>query len=351
MTQSYKHTGQNSVINLKDKSQDQRRESNQSSDRIYKEETEKIAKENSIGFEDAYDDSAILEGKIKQQMQKEGKNISDRSDEANPVRPISNNNTEHLNPTIEQLSTMSRRQNADASTNTIIISNDIDALQEKAESAERPYVKKKTVATTTIQNLTPKKSNEMLIEDSVSSLVHDLEKDPKFLNDLSTLIGEKFINSSPGIFDTINMNHQTNQKNEIIKNLLSQYIKSCAISKTNTIDQVSKDEIENFVQDSHKKKQQKFKDGKLKTEDYTLIKNMSNPDNQKNTNNFTIDKNSIKHKIKKAKLRSACIRDESSNSIGANGSRNDLIRDKDEKFDFSKDNIHIDRHMNSFLDD
>jgi hypothetical protein len=343
VTQSYKHTGQNSVINLKDKSQEQRRESNQSSDRIYKEEVEKMAKESSIGFEDAYDDSAILEGKFKQQVQKEGKNISDRSDEANPVRPISNNNTEHLNPTIDQLSTMSRRQNADASTNTIIISNDIDALQEKAE---RPCIKKKTVATTTIQSLSPKKSNEMLIEDSVTSLVHDLERDPKFLNDLSTLIGEKFINSSPGIFDTINLNHQTNRKNEIIKNLLSQYIKSCAISKTNTIEQISKEDIENFVQDSHKKKQQKFK-----TEDYTLIKNMSNPENQRNVNNFTIDKNSIKHKIKKAKLRSACNRDESSNSIGATGSKNDLSKDKDEKFDFSKDNIHIDRHMNSFLDD
>jgi hypothetical protein len=358
VTQSFKHTEQNSVVNLKDKSQEQRRESNQSSDRIYMDDFDKVVKENSIGFEDAYDDSAVLEGKFKQQMQKDGKknqeeskNISDRSDEVNPIRPISNNNTEHLNPTIDHPSAVNMIHNADASTNTIIISNDIDVLQEKAESAERPNVKRSSVATSTFQNLTPKKSNEMLIDDSVISLVHDLEKDPKFLNDLSALIGEKFMHISPGIFDTSNVSEQITQKNEIIKNLLSQYIKSRAISKTNTIDQISKDELESYIQNSHKKKQ-KAKDALFKAEDYKLIRNMNNPENHRNINNFMVDKSSMKHKIKKTKLKSSSNnREDSSHSTGATGSKNELSKDKDDRIDFSKDNIHIDKNMNSFLDE
>lgn len=47
---------------------------------------------------------------------------------------------------------------------------------------------------------------------------------------------------------------------------------------------------------------------------------------------------------------SSCNRDDSSNSTGATGSKLDHSRDKDEKH-MVKENIQMDRHMNSFLDD
>jgi hypothetical protein len=45
-----------------------------------------------------------------------------------------------------------------------------------------------------MQNISSSKSREMLIEDPVSSIINDLEKDSKFVNDISTLIKEKLTN-------------------------------------------------------------------------------------------------------------------------------------------------------------
>ena len=263
VTQSYKHTGQNSVVNLKDKDLEIRRESNQSSSRDNLNEIERLINDNSHSFEDAYDDSAILEDKVKQMHERSERKKSEEMkvqveqevedvEEQNPTRPISNNNAEHLNPTIEQPSTVSRRQNVDASTNTIIISTDIDAMKEKADSVERrekPPITKHA-ATSPGQKVSPQVSKEMLIEDSVNSVFNDLEKDPQFLNDLSNLIGEKLVNSDNKIFENKNMSAQVTQKNEIIKSVITNYIKSCAISQNNTIDEIPKEDIEHFIQNS-----------------------------------------------------------------------------------------------------
>jgi hypothetical protein len=205
VTQSIKHTGQNSVVNLKERNDCQRRESVKSSGRLPQEDVNKLVAENSIRFEDAYDDSAMVEAcaktappesrKGKQEDNKSNADLSHKMSN-NQTRHLSNNNVDHLNPSIEQPSSQPRIQNADASTNTIIFSSDIDMLQEKAESLERPPIQRRTVATSTLQNMSPNKSKEILIEDPVASIVGELEKDTKFVHDLSTLIGEKFVEVS-----------------------------------------------------------------------------------------------------------------------------------------------------------
>ena len=149
-----------------------------------------------MGFEDAYDDSAILEGKIKnckiiQKNNKieENKNNSEEGSE-NKNRPISNNDTEHLNPSQDYFSVKEMIQNIDVSTNTNILSNDIDKLQEKADRyVEMPL--KKSIATNTSKNSTPIVNEKMNIKDPLNYIMDDLEKDPQFINELSVIIGER----------------------------------------------------------------------------------------------------------------------------------------------------------------
>ena len=162
VTQSYKHTGQNSVVNLKDKNMEMQKESVKSTVRN-KEEEEK-ARKSSQGFEDAYDDSAILEDKIKKMQNNSKKNYTEdnKAVEDSPEnwnRPISNNNTEHLNPSIDQISTRDKKKNVDASTNTVIVSNDIELMQEKAETIIRK-ADSKNIATNTSERITPRLKEE-----------------------------------------------------------------------------------------------------------------------------------------------------------------------------------------------
>lgn len=142
---------------------------------------EQMEGENTNTIEDAYDDSkAVFD---RQRVNSDPKRVKgdtgsqgEKQDvEGNPVRFISNNNMDHLNPTIEQPS-VSRRQIADASTNTIIFSNDIDALQERAESAERAPKSQKSVATNTLNDQSPRPPKDLFVEDAITSIIHELEQ-------------------------------------------------------------------------------------------------------------------------------------------------------------------------------
>lgn len=151
-------------------------------------------------YEDAYDDSAIIDQKQKpgsnQTTQKleveESKQSLNDYEEVRTLQPnlVSNNNLDHLNQSIEQNNSACHVQNADASTNTIIVSNDIDILQEIAENVER-IKQQKTVSTNTIPQLSPNMSTDILDKDPIAQVVIELEKSQQFMQELSSLIGSK----------------------------------------------------------------------------------------------------------------------------------------------------------------
>lgn len=207
ITQSYKHTGQNSVVNLKDRNIENKRESTRNSERA-REEDEKVMKESSVNFEDAYDDSAIVEGQIRkvQSLPKavskyeESKNSTDSVVECHN-KPISNNDTEHLNPSNDYSSHRERRMNVDATTNTEIGSDDIDQLQTKLESYTKGP-KMSSVGINTSNYQTPRIKKEAVGNDPISTVMEDLEKDPKFIHELSAIIGERLRTKPTSLLQT-----------------------------------------------------------------------------------------------------------------------------------------------------
>ena len=348
VSQSNKHTGQNSVVNLKDRIANSKKESNRSSVRMQSEK-----------FEDAYDDSAMMDTKIKQTnnqaIQKfdteEAKQILNDYEEARTLQPnlISNNNLDHLNQSIEQNNSACLIQNADASTNTIIVSNDIDLLQGIAENFEKTKLQK-TASTNTIPILSPEKSIEKLENDKFTQIVGELEKNQQFMQELSSLISTK-------ISEIINIKGQINidevdgkmdsQNVNFLKHFLSKIMVGNSIMERNPTE-----ESESAIQISGKKSRSKEHKNK-KGDEYNHPQNsfQTTQDKLNNINPVVIEKNNIKNKVKsqKAKIKSSsCNRDESSNSAG--GNKHDQSKERDEKQN-QKDAFQIDRHMNSFLDD
>lgn len=348
VTQSMKHTEQNSVVNLKDRSSINMKESNRSSVRMPNDK-----------FEDAYDDSAIVEQKAKfsnnQTTQKaaaeESKKGMNDYDETNANQHISNNNTDHLNSSIEQNCSAIIVQNADASTNTIIVSNDIEILQGIADSREA-VKERRSISTNTINNLTPKRSDEQSNTDPIFMLVNDLEKDAKFISELSRIIDVKISeikSEKVGAKSPESVSDYETKKNEIINNILSKYFKSGGMQK-NSLAVNETEESDSIVQTSGTKPASKGSKY-VKHEEHTRPHNsfQTTQDNINNLQLMVSEKVLMKSKVKnKPKLKSSsCNRDESSSSAGG---KLEHSRDREDKQPV-KETVHIDRHMNSFLDD
>jgi len=152
----------------------------------------------------------------------------------------------------------------------------------------------------------------------LTSVIKDLPKDPKFINELSEIIGEKLKQKSMSMMQT---------------------------KAKNTIEDSPKEKSNrepNTAKSWGKKQKSKIEEGDYNSHDEIL---------EEKNHNFVVDKTSIKHKIKKAKIKSSsCNREASAHSTGATRSKLDYSRDKDER-SFTKDTAVIDKHLNSFLDE
>ncbi|CAI2377629.1 unnamed protein product [Moneuplotes crassus] len=309
ITQSNKHTGQNSVVNLKDRNIENKRESNRNSERA-KEEDEKVIKETSVNFEDAYDDSAIIEGQIRksQGLSKTGSKYEESKNSLDSVvechnKPISNNDTEHLNPSNDYSSHRERRMNVDATTNTEIGSEDITQLQSKLESLKKgPKVSSIGINTNNYQTPRIKKGTDG--NDPITMVMEDLEKDPKFIHELSAIIGERLRTKPASLLQT---------------------------RGNNTIEESSNEQI--LDENSHR----------IDTENSRV--NQSEILESKN-HNFIVDKANIKQTLKKVQMKSSsCNRDEVSKEA-----RSKALDPRDENLGPKETSI-IEKHMNNFLDE
>jgi hypothetical protein len=187
VTQSIKHTQQNSVVaieppGLVKDNWIKKKDSSRNPGKHLKEDGSKMEGENTHEFEDAYDDSKIMERskEILAAKIEEQKNMHYQTEKAKETNVVQSRN--HNSNT--QMSWVPKVQNIDVGINT-------DDVEEAQPEPMKPEVLKRTVSTNTIQNVLQSKSSEMLIEDPINSLVNDLEQDENFIQTLSTLVREK----------------------------------------------------------------------------------------------------------------------------------------------------------------
>ena len=313
VTQSQKNTGRNSVVNLKEESSAFRKSSNMSSVKAPEER-----------YEYAYDDSTILEAKIKQKndISIPRTEIEEdliphrefrRTNAIQPRQPSNNNNIDH----------MSRQaRNIDASVNTTMLSNDIEHLQSKIDIHERIKTELKSVSTNTYNQATPRLSKTQ----AVNEIIAELERDGQFFENLSSLISEKLSENSSEIIKENRLNRKE-EKNEIIRSVLSSYIRLW------TIDDVKKSSQG------------------LENNSSTIMEKINN----KSINGFTVNNSFTKSRSKKIKWKlSNKQTDDSNHSTGGAGNKADYSHDKlHEKNDKQgiKETLQIDKHMKNFLDD
>ena len=313
VTQSHKNTGQNSVVNLKEESSGFRKSSNVSSVRAPEDK-----------YEDAYDDSTIIEAKVKQandiplpRTEIEEDMIPHRefrrTNAIQPRQPSNNNNIDHMSRQV---------RNMDASINTTMLSNDIDYLQNKIDTHERIKTELKSVSTNTYNQTTPRITNKQV----VNEIIAEFERDSQFFKNMSSLISKKLSEKSSEIFKE-NMFNNSEEKNEIIKSVISSYIKLCSMDDINK----SSRELEN---------------------DSSAIMEKSN---NRSINGITADNSFTKSKGKKIKCKSSNKqRDDSNHSTGGAASkpeyRSEKLHENNDR-QAIKETLQIDKHMNSFLDD
>jgi hypothetical protein len=233
VTQSQKHTGQNSVVNLKDQSSEFRKSSNISSVRMPED-----------GYEDAYDDSSMVEPKVKQPSDQptvkpeveEEKLVPRefrRPNAIQPRQPASVNNTDHMTR---------QAKNIDATTNTDMLSNDIESMEINIEVREKTKNELKSVSTNTQNQTTPRIEKIDPSKAAVDEIINELENDSAFFNNLSNIIGEKMSEKSSGIMKE-NVSDQNFEKAKIIRSVIASYMQSCTITKNNTLNRESENDM------------------------------------------------------------------------------------------------------------
>lgn len=253
VTQSQKHTGQNSVVNLKDQSSEFRKGSNMSSVRMPEDDT----------FEDAYDDSsAIVDAKSKPlHMSKDEPSIPNfeeekvlprefrRTNAIQPRQPSNNNNiVDHLASNLDHLP-QRQIKHADVSTNTMILSQEIDELQTRVENQEKVKFNLKSVSTNTQNQPTPRapQNEKKPNNDMFNDIIQELEKDSVFYKNITHLIGEKLAEKSSEIFKE---NFKSKEgETEILRNVITRYLQSC---KSEIIHD-AKDDLPSLMEKSSKK--------------------------------------------------------------------------------------------------
>lgn len=206
VTQSIKHTQQNSVVAIEPpglvKEKVIKKDlSSHNSGRHLKEDSSKVESQ-TPEFEDAYDDSKVMDRTrdITAAKVEEQKSVIYQPDR------IRENNVSHSrnHASNTQMSCVPKVQNIDVGINT-------DSVEEPQPEPQKPEVLKKSVSTNTMQNILQSKSSEMLIEDPISSLVNDLEQDEEFVETLSTLVREKLTQRQPGFVNEDYFDSKDNQ--------------------------------------------------------------------------------------------------------------------------------------------